>query len=251
VYLINPKQHELTCLVTITYHQQNKCSSDDGTTKKSPPPTKRSKNDKPTNDIETIHDAFDPGDEVSDKGEGKKQQHEYIIDNQTQLGYLPAEPPTDKPTRPSAYGTSLDPPTFQLTGQPMLGKDRTKHTKENKNKHQMTQATQPKTTYWETHKGEVQLLEDMQEQPAYRNEMCPNRLALHYPAAATLKEYATYGCPAKTGKSWMKVEIWEALERGPHASALSAEALEHFKHKAAKKGSNGASHDCGMGHNKG
>jgi hypothetical protein len=99
----------------------------------------------------------------------------------------------------------------------------------------MTQATQPKTTYWETHKGEVQLSEDTQEQPAYRNEMCPNGLAPHHPTAARLKEYATYGCLAKTGKPWMKAEIWEAVERGPHASALSAEALEHFKHKAAKK----------------
>ena len=100
----------------------------------SPPPTKCSKNNKPTNDIKTIRNAFDPGDEVLDKGEGKKQQHEYIIDDQMQLGYPPAEPPTDKPTRPSAYGTGLNPPTFQLTGQPMLGKDRTKHRKENKNK---------------------------------------------------------------------------------------------------------------------
>ncbi len=106
---------------------------------------------------------------VMDEGEGKKQQLEYIIDDQTQLGYPPAELPTDKPTTPSAYGTGLDPPTFQLTGQPMLGKDRTKHRKENKNKQQMTKATQPKTTNWETHKGEVQLSEDMQERPAHRN----------------------------------------------------------------------------------
>jgi hypothetical protein len=97
-----------------------------------------------------------------DKGEGKIQQHIYIIDNQMQLGYPPAELPTDKPTIPSAYGTGLDPPTFQLTGQPVLGKDRTKHRKEHKNKQRMTQATQPKTTYWETHKGEVQLSEDTQ-----------------------------------------------------------------------------------------
>jgi hypothetical protein len=100
----------------------------------SPPPTKCSKNNKPTNDIKTIRNAFDPGDEVLDKGEGKKQQHEYIIDDQMQLGYPLAEPSTDKPTRPSAYGMGLDPPTFQLTGQPVLGKDRTKYRKENKNK---------------------------------------------------------------------------------------------------------------------
>jgi hypothetical protein len=93
-----------------------KRSSDDVTTKTSPPPTNCSKNDKPTNDIETIRDAFNPGDEVLDEGESKKQQHEYIINDQRQLGYPPTEPLTDKPTRPFAYGTGLDPPTFQLTG---------------------------------------------------------------------------------------------------------------------------------------
>ena len=65
--------------------------------------------------------------------------------------------------------------------------------------------------------------------------MCPTGLALEHPAASTLQEYATYGCPAKTGTEWTKAEIWEAVERGPHVSALSAEALEHFKEEARKK----------------
>jgi hypothetical protein len=116
-----------------------------------------------------------------------------------------------------------------------MGKDRSKHRKENKNKRQTTQATQPQTTYWETHKGKFQLTENTQERPAYRNKMCPKGLALDHPAAATLKEYATYGCTAKTGKLWMKAEIWEAVERGPHTSAMSVKALKHFKQEAAKK----------------
>jgi hypothetical protein len=33
----------------------------------------------------------------------------------------------------------------------------------------------------------------------------------------------------------MKAEIWEAVKRGPHVSALSAEVLEHFKEEARKK----------------
>ncbi len=65
--------------------------------------------------------------------------------------------------------------------------------------------------------------------------MCPTGLALEHSAASTLQEYATYGCPAKTDKEWTKAEIWEAAERGPHISALSAEALEHFKEEARKK----------------
>ena len=94
---------------------------------------------------------------------------------------------------------------------------------------------QPQTTYWETHKGEFQLTEDTQERLAYRNKMCPKGLALDHLAAATLKEYATNRCPAKTGIPWTKAEIWEAVERGPHALALLVEALKHFKQEAAKK----------------
>ncbi len=101
-------------------------------------------------DIETSRDAFNPGSEVLDEGEGKKQKNDSIIHDL----HPPAEPTTNKPTRTSAYGTGLDPPTFQITGQPEMGKDRTKHCKENKNKQQMTQATQAKTLYWETHRGE-------------------------------------------------------------------------------------------------
>ncbi len=213
-----------------------KCSSDEFNTEGSPKTTKRSKNKITAKKIKDIHEAFDPGNEVLDEGEGKKQQkYDCIIKDHTKIGHPPTELITEEPTKPSTYGTGLDPPTFQLTGQPVIGKDRSKHRKENKNKRQMTQATQPQTTYWETHKGKFQLTEDTQERPAYRNEMCPKGLALDNPTAATLKEYATYGCPAKTGKPWTKAEIWEAVERGPHTLAMSVKALKHFKQEAAKK----------------
>jgi hypothetical protein len=65
--------------------------------------------------------------------------------------------------------------------------------------------------------------------------MCHTGLALEHLAAPTLQEYATYECPAKTGKEWTKAEIWEAIEWGPHVSALSVEALEHFQAEAHKK----------------
>jgi hypothetical protein len=65
--------------------------------------------------------------------------------------------------------------------------------------------------------------------------MCPTGLALEHPAASTLQEYATYGCPVKTRKEWTKAEMWEAVERGPHVSALSVDALEHFKEEAHAK----------------
>ncbi len=49
-----------------------KCSNDFFTNETSPPTKKDRKNEKPTTDIETSRDAFDPGSEVLDKGEGKK-----------------------------------------------------------------------------------------------------------------------------------------------------------------------------------
>jgi hypothetical protein len=94
---------------------------------------------------------------------------------------------------------------------------------------------QPLSTYWTTYKGEVQLTAETTKRPKYKNSMCPTGLALAHPAALTLQEYATYGCPAKTGQPWTKAEIWEAVERGPHVSALSVEALKHFKEEALEK----------------
>jgi hypothetical protein len=85
------------------------------------------------------------------------------------------------------------------------------------------------------HKGEVQLMAETTKRQKYRNSMCPTGLALVHRAAPTLQEYAMYGCPAKMGKPWTKAEIWEAVKRGPHVSALSVEALEHFKEEAPKK----------------
>ncbi len=96
----------------------------------SPPTKKDRKNEKPTTDFKTSRDAFDPGSEVLNKGEGKKRKNDSIINDL----HPPAEPTTNKPTRTSAYGTSFNPPRFQITGQPVMGKDRTKHRKENKNK---------------------------------------------------------------------------------------------------------------------
>jgi hypothetical protein len=99
-------------------------------------PTKRhhqqkgQNNKKPTTDIETSRDAFDPGSEVLDEGEGKKRKNDSIIKDL----HPPAEPTTNELTRTSTYGTGLNPPTFQIMGQTVMGKDRTKHCKENKNK---------------------------------------------------------------------------------------------------------------------
>jgi hypothetical protein len=71
--------------------------------------------------------------------------------------------------------------------------------------------------------------------PPHRNSMCPVGRALQHPAADLLKEWATFGCPTKTGQRWSKSKIWEAATWGPHRLALSPEAIAHFAAKAAKK----------------
>jgi hypothetical protein len=65
--------------------------------------------------------------------------------------------------------------------------------------------------------------------------MCPSGLALHHPAADLLAEWATYGCATRTGKRWTKEDMQEAIDRGPHRSAMSEEAIAHFKEEVAEK----------------
>jgi len=58
--------------------------------------------------------------------------------------------------------------------------------------------------------------------------MCPTVRALNHPAADILREWAMLGCPTRTGCNWTREEMWEAVERGPHRSATTPEALTHF-----------------------
>ena len=56
--------------------------------------------------------------------------------------------------------------------------------------------------------------------------MCPQNVALHHPAAATLLKYATGGCPVESGKPWTKQQMSAAVKRGPHISALDPAAID-------------------------
>jgi hypothetical protein len=49
-----------------------------------------------------------------------------------------------------------------------------------------------------------------------------------HPAAEMLLDWATFGCPTKTGKPWSRSGLEEAIARGPHQSALSPKAIKHF-----------------------
>jgi hypothetical protein len=69
----------------------------------------------------------------------------------------------------------------------------------------------------------------------WRGSMCPKNLALEHPAAEKLLEYATGGCPANTGKPWTNKQMWAAVERGPHVSALDPVAIAQLKGEIAEK----------------
>ncbi len=76
---------------------------------------------------------------------------------------------------------------------------------------------------------------DHTTRPPYWNSMCPWGQALEHPAAPMFTEWAQFGCPTKKWQPWTKEEIWDAVDRGPHQSALSKEAIKHFAIEAAEK----------------
>ena len=65
--------------------------------------------------------------------------------------------------------------------------------------------------------------------------MHPSGLALHHPAADRLLQYATKGCPAETGQDWTMDMIQAAIDRGPHKSAMTPEAMEYIQSEAFDK----------------
>ena len=58
---------------------------------------------------------------------------------------------------------------------------------------------------------------------------------MHHSAAVQLLQYASGGCPAKTGKPWSKAELIEAIERGPHVSALDKAPMKQLQSEVAEK----------------
>jgi hypothetical protein len=65
--------------------------------------------------------------------------------------------------------------------------------------------------------------------------MCPAGIATVHPAGDMLAEWSQLGCPTKTGMSWSKPEMWEAVAHCPHQSSLSPEALAHFTEESIEK----------------
>ncbi len=72
------------------------------------------------------------------------------------------------------------------------------------------------------------ITDDIPPLATFKNKMIPKGLALHHPVANILEEYTKYGCPKQTGKPWTTQEMWEAVARGPHQSAMLPEVIDHF-----------------------
>ena len=69
----------------------------------------------------------------------------------------------------------------------------------------------------------------------FKGGMCPFNLANEHPAAERLHEYATKGCPVKSGRHWSREEVAAAVERGPHATAMEESAMAQFHAEALDK----------------
>jgi hypothetical protein len=107
--------------------------------------------------------------------------------------------------------------------------------RQNKAKRVAAQEAQQEASFWTTHAGEFVTPEKKKALEKWRGSMCPSNLALDHPAAEKLLEYAMGGCPANTGKPWTKEQMWAAVERGPHVSALDPAAIEQLEGEIADK----------------
>ena len=138
-----------------------------------------------------------------------------------------------KHKRPQHDG--LEPPRLDITGACVTGADTPRHRIENKRRRRALLATQSPSTQWTRYKGEFELPPPLAKLESHRGGMCPDGLALHHPAAELLNEWASYGCPTRTGRPWKTTEMQEAVDRGPHRSAMSADAIAHFGAEVAEK----------------
>ena len=130
--------------------------------------------------------------------------------------------------------SGLAPPLLDA-GEPVTGADKERHRIENKRRRQQRQSVQPPLSYWAEHEGKFNIPTPMQAPSTHKGSMCPSGLALHHPAAELLLDYASGGCPAKTGRQWTIEEMHAAVARGPHVSALDPDAISYMKGEIDQK----------------
>jgi hypothetical protein len=126
-------------------------------------------------------------------------------------------------------------PPALASGARVDGSNKRQMRRENKQRRIREQEEQEEASYWRHYKGDFVMPLQMEGLQEWKGSMCPSNLALHHPAAAKLLQYATGGCPCNTGKPWTKSQMWAAVERGPHVSALQQEAIDQLKGEIAEK----------------
>ncbi len=136
----------------------------------------------------------------------------------------------------SPTGTDgLGPPTLCNSDAPVTGVDKDMLRRENKIRRLQAQSQQTSTTQWSITKGEFYLPDDLPTAGDHRNRMCPSGLARIHPAGEQLESWSKLGCPTMTGKPWTIQQMTEAVHRGPHVSATTPEAMEHFAAEIKEK----------------
>ena len=68
-----------------------------------------------------------------------------------------------------------------------------------------------------------------------QKQMQPQGLTKNHPAFQTLQQYATKGCPTKTGRHWTREEMQAAIDRGNHISARQPEAVAAYQAEIQEK----------------
>ena len=141
----------------------------------------------------------------------------------------------DHADTPHVLYTGLEPSRLKATGEQVTGADTPRHCIENKRRQWALLTSQKPHTQWRIYQGGFDLPYPVAPLETHWGKMCPAGLALHHPAANILKEWATYGCLTQTGKPWTREDMQSAIKRGPHRSALSDEAIAHFKAEVGDK----------------
>jgi hypothetical protein len=126
-------------------------------------------------------------------------------------------------------------PPMLADGSRVNGDNKRQLKRENKAKRIEKQINQEPVSHWTTYEGQFEMPPEIAGIDEWEGQMCPSGLALHHPAAATLLEYATGGCPTNTGSPWTKQQMQEAIDRGPHVSALDPEAIVQMEEEVADK----------------
>ena len=65
--------------------------------------------------------------------------------------------------------------------------------------------------------------------------MQPRTHSIHHPAAPLLQQYCDKGCPVDCGPDWSSDQIIQMLQRGPHRSATSNQAINQLISETEEK----------------